>query len=374
MNKYQVIFRGSVETGQDINEVKQKLAILLFKGDMSRVEWLFSGKKRIIIKKDMDYETASNLKTKLSGRSGAIFEIEEMESIRSSETRKEELSPIANNPIPQKIDTEKMKTYLCPKCQHPFEKGTRFCQQCGYHLVVEFLFDPICPTCQKSFPDGTRFCDIDGSKLMAKDKMIPKCVICGKVYPATTKFCPDDGGQVLPEAQQNQRIAIQLNSIPVSQLTEATIQKYFQAFTWLFCGGCIGLFLFVMTWYYIFLLGIPALFGGVIMSLILQHKAWMLIQSIQPRTTPGKAIGFQFIPLFHLYWGFVAYKGLAEEINTYITRHHLRIPPMSTQLGLAYAILQCVIAIPGINITTLVVYFLFMNALKNSLIAIVKNS
>ena len=90
--------------------------------------------------------------------------------------------------------------YNCPKCQAPFEKGTRFCNSCGCNLEEDFIFDPVCPSCGKHYPDGTKFCDIDGGRLVSPDKLVPKCVRCGKEYPADTKFCPDDGGAVIAEA------------------------------------------------------------------------------------------------------------------------------------------------------------------------------
>ena len=45
------------------------------------------------------------------------------------------------------------------------------------------------------------------------------------------------------------------------------------------------------------------------------HKLWSLIPTHKVRTTPGKAVGFLFIPLFRLYWAFVAIYGLAKALN-----------------------------------------------------------
>ena len=67
-------------------------------------------------------------------------------------------------------------------------------------------------------------------------------------------------------------------------------------------------------------LGALALGGGVlvfgsIVSLIYLHRAWKSLQFGMPRCTPGKAVGFLFIPFFNLYWIFVAYYGLAQDWN-----------------------------------------------------------
>lgn len=97
----------------------------------------------------------------------------------------------------------------CPKCGTEFTSGTKFCQNCGCNLEVEFIETPTCPKCGKTFPTGTKFCNEDGSILVSPDKLIPRCVICGKEYTDGTKFCPDDGGEILsgmhkkPESEDN---------------------------------------------------------------------------------------------------------------------------------------------------------------------------
>jgi len=48
-------------------------------------------------------------------------------------------------------------------------------------------------------------------------------------------------------------------------------------------------------------------------------RAWGYIQDDHPRTTPGRAIGFLFIPFYNIYWIFQVIKGFAEDYNKYIT-------------------------------------------------------
>ena len=93
-----------------------------------------------------------------------------------------------------------MNTYKCPKCETEFSLGTKFCEDCGCNLEVEFIVTPVCPKCGKTFSAGTVFCSEDGAKLVSSEKMIPKCVKCEKVYTDGTVFCPLDGGKVIPEA------------------------------------------------------------------------------------------------------------------------------------------------------------------------------
>ena len=65
--------------------------------------------------------------------------------------------------------------------------------------------------------------------------------------------------------------------------------------------------------------GLLAVVSGllaVVFGLRILHKLWSLIPNHKVRTTPGKAVGFLFIPFFNLYWNFVAIYGLAKALNT----------------------------------------------------------
>jgi hypothetical protein len=65
---------------------------------------------------------------------------------------------------------------------------------------------------------------------------------------------------------------------------------------------------------------IPLMAGGVL-QYILVYKFWQILQDGFARTTPGKAVGFMFIPFFNFYWLFVAYYGLSKDQDAYIKRH-----------------------------------------------------
>ena len=65
--------------------------------------------------------------------------------------------------------------------------------------------------------------------------------------------------------------------------------------------------------------GLLAVVSGllaVVFGLRILHKLWSLIPTHKAKTTPGKAVGFLFIPFFNLYWNFVAIYGLAKALNT----------------------------------------------------------
>ncbi len=65
----------------------------------------------------------------------------------------------------------------------------------------------------------------------------------------------------------------------------------------------------------------------IIMMCFFWHAAWRTIQDGNARTTPGKAIGLMFIPLFNLYWAFVLIAGFAKDYNAFCRRHGIGNPP-----------------------------------------------
>lgn len=68
------------------------------------------------------------------------------------------------------------------------------------------------------------------------------------------------------------------------------------------------------------ILEIPMLAGSILMFVLL-YKLWSVVQDGQAATTPGKAVGFLFIPFFNFYWIFQAFWGLAKDLNRYIKQH-----------------------------------------------------
>jgi hypothetical protein len=99
---------------------------------------------------------------------------------------------------------------------------------------------------------------------------------------------------------------------------------------------------------------IPMLYGAIFM-VVLWYKSWAAIQDGHARTTPGKAIGFLFIPLFDFYWIFQAVWGLAKDFNAYLQRNSIPAARLPEGLFLAYCILCFTTWIPILGLLTLVV-------------------
>ena len=93
------------------------------------------------------------------------------------------------------------------------------------------------------------------------------------------------------------------------------------------------------------LASLPALFSMVVLFMFI-YRMWASIQDGQARMTPGKAVGFCFIPLFNLYWMFPVFQGFAEDYNTYLARRGLHLQRLNDQLFLSYPIMVLFSAIP----------------------------
>ena len=79
-----------------------------------------------------------------------------------------------------------------------------------------------------------------------------------------------------------------------------------------------------------------SLFLSIIILIIsiykLIYRSWRLIQNGYARTTPKAAVGLSLIPLFNIYWIFVAIHGLAKDMNAYAKRYKLNVPRIPAEL------------------------------------------
>ena len=125
----------------------------------------------------------------------------------------------------------------------------------------------------------------------------------------------------------------------------------------------------LFKWYWIHLLwgfltsciivGIIGLIASAVYQFMLIYKLWSLIPRERAETTPGKAIGFLFIPFFNLYWIFVAIHGLAKGLNNEL-RSVAPGKQVSEGLSLTFCILSIVNIIPYVNLITGIVNIVIM--------------
>jgi hypothetical protein len=109
---------------------------------------------------------------------------------------------------------------------------------------------------------------------------------------------------------------------------------------------------------------VPLLIAQIAMYVFI-YKQWKAIDDGQARTTPGKAVGFLFIPFFNIYWIFNIFFGWVTDYNKYVQRYGIQTPQL--QQGLWWATLACAflfpIATPFLYLYLIVVTCKAINAL-----------
>jgi hypothetical protein len=86
-----------------------------------------------------------------------------------------------------------------------------------------------------------------------------------------------------------------------------------------------------------------------VVGYVLLYRLWLTIQDGAPRTTPGRAVGFCLIPLYNIYWNYIAYVGLADDINRYCDERNITGPRVNGVMArLWYGMLLCAM-LPGIG-------------------------
>ncbi|HAL45380.1 MAG: hypothetical protein A2Y12_19030 [Planctomycetes bacterium GWF2_42_9] len=76
-----------------------------------------------------------------------------------------------------------------------------------------------------------------------------------------------------------------------------------------------------------------------VIQCVLIYRFWAIIQDGKARTTPGYAVGLCFIPIFHIYWTYIAYVCLAENINSYCNERKFNSPRVDKNLALIWYVL-----------------------------------
>jgi hypothetical protein len=99
----------------------------------------------------------------------------------------------------------------------------------------------------------------------------------------------------------------------------------------------------------IFAIIIPAIVVWVVLLYKMLYRFWLLIQDGNVRTTPGKAVGFCFIPFFNVYWNYVAFVGLAKDMYLYCQQRNIDGPKPGRGLALTWFIVRTFACTPYIG-------------------------
>lgn len=123
-------------------------------------------------------------------------------------------------------------------------------------------------------------------------------------------------------------------------------------------------------------IGILFVIPAAVLGFILMYRWWESIQDGNPRTTPGKAVGYSFIPFFNFYWWYVAFVGLVKDINIYC-RERAIPAKVDEGMALAYYILLLTTIIPYVGMVTalgsIVVGIILTKQITETVIMIIKN-
>ncbi len=131
----------------------------------------------------------------------------------------------------------------------------------------------------------------------------------------------------------------------------ASLRVLWLWFAWLMALGTPLTFVFV---------GIPALIAAVVIDYVLLYRFWGIIQDGNVRTSPGKAVGFCFIPFFNIYWIYVAYVGLSKDVNAYCDERQIPGARVNEGLALTWYILSLVSIVPYVGILISIVTMILL--------------
>ena len=87
---------------------------------------------------------------------------------------------------------------------------------------------------------------------------------------------------------------------------------------------------------YLLMLAIRA--GNTVTTIVFHYRVWKLIPAQFAETTPGKAVGYLFIPFFNFYWAFTSFAGLNRSLNRFAEARGLTPPRLNVGMGTAVAV------------------------------------
>jgi hypothetical protein len=105
-----------------------------------------------------------------------------------------------------------------------------------------------------------------------------------------------------------------------------------------------------------------------IYKLVLLFRFWKIVQDGHARISPKAAAWLMLLPIFNLYWNFVAYYGLSKDFNRYIEKHFtgnktIRLRYSTPITSLVYSLFR-VISLLGIYCLNFIDFFTSRPAAK----------
>lgn len=129
------------------------------------------------------------------------------------------------------------------------------------------------------------------------------------------------------------------------------------------------------------LLFLPVFIGSMVPFVILHHQLWKTIPPRLRVTTPAKAVGFIFIPVFNIYWAFITWPKLAEGIAQALGNPEEDLQQLAIWYAVVFSVSCLSIFIPDgfeyfsivMTIAELVTFILLYRELSQKANALIKN-
>jgi hypothetical protein len=90
-----------------------------------------------------------------------------------------------------------------------------------------------------------------------------------------------------------------------------------------------------------------------VVFLVFVWRIWTALQDGSARTTPLKAALFLLVPIFNIYWVFVAFPGFVDEYHAYVERNDFSVPRLEkgyfVVFALLFALFMLTFIIPFLN-------------------------
>jgi hypothetical protein len=121
----------------------------------------------------------------------------------------------------------------------------------------------------------------------------------------------------------------------------------------------------ISIFWFLFIIDILFAICGIVIFMILIYELWKIIPADYCRTTPGKAVGFLFIPLFNYYWIFQVLLGWTKDFNSYTSKNNLNVQKMPEDVALALSIVSIISTLSFIQIYAFLANFILLTIFIN---------
>jgi hypothetical protein len=129
------------------------------------------------------------------------------------------------------------------------------------------------------------------------------------------------------------------------------------------------------------LAGLPLIVLAVVFMSILHYKCWSALPERFRFTSPGKAVGYIFIPFYNFYWAFVTWPKMAEGLMQWQKSAGVVPNPNVSGLAITYAIIFICASTIGlyppvgllINIADVVIFILFYKQVVEAMNGLIKS-